>query len=150
MPFTTVDKIRDECGFGENTNIEDSVFESYQTEANAQIVSIVASRYALPSVSALWDSDPGKITLGLIEKLLTAGMMLNKEFPWDETEEESDGNTKIERAENMLKQIADWSLRLLFADGSEVSPLPTGGTGAESKLVGTNFDCKDFKESPEW
>lgn len=148
--FTTVAKIRDECGFSENTNINDSVFEWYQTEANAHILSVVASRYSLVSVSALWSSDPAKITLGLIEKLLTAGMMLNKEFPGDETEEESDGNTKIDRGDNMLKQIADGSLRLLLADGSEVSPLSTGGTWSSSVLVCTDFTNKDFPEKPQW
>lgn len=77
-------------------------------------------------------------------------MVMNKEFPWDETEESRSGNVHIERADNMLKQIADGTLRLLFASGAECPQLSTSGRSGNSRLVTTNFEDKDFPENPKW
>lgn len=45
--FSTVAKIRTDSGFAENSNIADEVFSSYQEEANAHILSVVAGRYVI-------------------------------------------------------------------------------------------------------
>ena len=55
----TVAKIREDSGFAENSNIADEVFSSYQEEAYAHIISIVASRYTIQGgISTLVDADP--------------------------------------------------------------------------------------------
>lgn len=151
MAFSTVEKIRTDSGFAENSNIADEVFSSYQEEAYAHIISIVASRYTIQGgISTLVDADPWHKVLALIERLLTAGMVMNKEFPWDETEESRKGNAHIDRADNMLKQIADGTLRLLFSSGAECPQLSASGRSGNSRLVATNFEDKDFPESPQW
>ncbi len=50
----------------------------------------------------------------------------------------------------MLKQIADGTLRLLFASGAECPQLSTSGRSGNSRLVATNFEDKDFPENPQW
>lgn len=57
--FSTVAKIRTDSGFAENSNIADEVFSSYQEEANAHILSVVAGRYVIQGgISALVEADP--------------------------------------------------------------------------------------------
>lgn len=149
--FSTVEAIRIDAGIEDNANIEDTTVESYQIEANATIVSAISSRYRLDSVNTLVEeTDPGFLLLATIERLISAGMILNKEFPGDETEEESKGNKKIERGDAMLEKIIAWEMRLLFADGTEVAALGSDGVGGNSRIVTDNFECRDFPENPKW
>ena len=104
--FSTVAAIRKDAGLEFNTtNITNATIEGYQSEAYAVIISAVASRYTLDSVGDLVEADPGYLILRNAERLIAAGMLLNKEFPGDETEEESKGNQKIDRGDKILEQI---------------------------------------------
>ena len=95
--FSTVKAIRKDAGLEFNTNIVDETIEGYQKEAYAVIISSVAARYRLDSISTLVIADPGYLMLQNVERLIAAGMILNKEFPGDETEDNSKGNEKIDR-----------------------------------------------------
>ncbi len=103
------------------TNIEDTLLDKYHKEATSQIDSKISILYALPL-------NPVPDLIKLIEKKLTAGLLLDKEYSVGEEEAENTrGRRWIKWAEEKLQMIVDKNLLLLDAT-NEILPQKTAGT----------------------
>jgi len=117
ITYTTTQKVRDEAWFTNNTNITDTNIDDYRIQANGRINTIIGQKYTLPLSSSLLANSPAAWLLDLIEKLLAAGYLLWKEYWPDAEGTDKDGISRINRAEDMLKQILTGELKLIDNTG---------------------------------
>lgn len=113
--YTSVYKIRVESGFEKNPYIGSDLVDRYRIEAEAQAEGSIAQAYQLPfsSVPRIFQH---------IVTLLSAGLLLSKEYGLEaDVEVSKTGQRKIDRAEELLKKIADSSILLIGEDGTELS-----------------------------
>lgn len=141
--YTTTAKVRDEAGFKNNTNILDANIDDFRTQANGRIQTIIGQKYTLPLSSSLLTNSPAAWLLDLIEKLLAAWYLLWKEYGADAEGTDKDGVPRINRAEDMLKQILTWELKLLDNAGGSFDT--TGGQ--ENTISGYPLNSTDRKFS---
>lgn len=78
--YTTTEKIRDEAGFKNNTNITDSQIDGYRIQSNGRLNTMVGQKYSLPLSPSQLSASPAAALLDLIEMLLAAGLLLDKEY----------------------------------------------------------------------
>ncbi len=85
MTFTTTEIVRSEAGFVTNANIPDSKITEYREEAYAHILGVVAATYDVSQFTGDLRTDSQASTrLGLVERYMAAGLLLNKEYGNDD------------------------------------------------------------------
>ena len=132
MAYEELDNIRDEAGFTGNANVTDPKITAYQSAATSHIDGIISRIYTLPL------SDVPEIIV-LIERKLAAGHLLLDEYGEQADGTSKDGNSKVEWAEEMLKQIEEGVIRLLDEDSTllpqselvTMKGLPNNNTGED-------------------
>jgi len=113
--YTTIYRIKDEAGFGDNPYISDETVGDYRLEAENEINSMISTVYSVPL-----SSTPRLITH--ITTLLAGGLLLSKEYGLEaDVEVSKTGQRKIDRANSLLAKIQDGSLTLQDSDGNKIS-----------------------------
>ncbi len=141
--YTTTQKIRDEAWFTNNTNIWDAQIDGYRIQANGRLNTMVGQKYSLPLNPSQLSASPAAALLDLIEMLLAAGLLLDKEYWEDAAGTDKYWPAKIKRAEDMMAQILSGEIKLLDNAGGSFD---TWG-GQELKISGYPTDSADRKFS---
>jgi phage gp36-like protein len=129
--YTTADDVRLECGFVDNTDIDDTVIEQYITEAHADILGILATNFditLLDESNVNFDGSVAHQVLKNIEKYLTSGNLLLKEYGVSIGDNKNeDARARIEKAKKMLDKIAKGEMQLPLNDGEVAVFAPSTG-----------------------
>jgi len=113
--YTSIYKIRVEAGFQNNAYIGSDLIDRYRYEAEAQAEGEVVGVYQLPF------SSPPKIFQHIIT-LLAAGLLISKEYGLEsDIDISKTGQSKIDRAEELLGKIKDGKILLVGEDSNELS-----------------------------
>lgn len=86
MIYTGINIIREESGFTNNDDIVDETIQEYVNEANGYIRGVVASVYDVSEMEsdASFKTSQAFQYLRMCERLLAAGLLMNKEYGNDE------------------------------------------------------------------
>lgn len=117
--FTTVDDIRSEAGFDNNCNVDDTLIEKYGDRAHGIILSKIALRYNLTTITENFTGSQAEELLIAIEELLSAGYLLRKEYGPDALDADKDGGRKINEAMELLDKISSGEIPLIDSNNSE-------------------------------
>lgn len=135
--YTSIFKIKSEAGFEDNDFISSEIAGRYRDEAQAQVDGTVVMTYSLP-----FSSIPKLITH--ITTLLAAGLLLKKEYGvTNDTDISQSGQSKIERAEELLRKIVEGELLLVDSSGSTLSKK------SSAKVSGSNTYSSTKKDKGE-
>ena len=144
--YSTVEKVRREAWLEWNTNISDAEIESYMEEATAKILSYISGRYNISNLTwADFTGSQASTMLDLIEKLISAWMIMNSQNPGYESDGDRLGNWKILRWDTMLEDIISWKLKLLKVNGSEFALTADNSSGGYSYLPDVESTDDTFK-----
>jgi hypothetical protein len=71
--FATIEEVRQESGFNYETNVSDETIENYLIQANAELLSYVATIYDVKNFTgSLFDNSSAKRFLSRLETLLAS------------------------------------------------------------------------------
>jgi len=113
--YTSIYKIRVEAGFQNNAFIGSDLIDRYRYEAEAQAEGEVIGVYQLP-----FSSTPRLFQH--IVTLLAAGLLISKEYGLEsDIDVSKTGQSKIDRAEELLGKIKDGKIILIGEDSTELS-----------------------------
>ena len=132
--YTSIYKIKDEAGFKNNTFIGSDLIDRYRTEAEALSESAIAIIYQLPLASA------PRIFQHIVT-LYAAGLLLLKEYSLlTDTDSTKNGQKKVDRAEELLKKIADGDLILLSESNTELSKQSSNQASSSNAYNSSKYD----------
>ena len=127
--YCDMSDIREEAGFSNNDNIDESRISRIRARAEGEINASLIGRYSIPITSnTYWSDSPAQEMLRQVAMLLSAGWLLWQEYPDERGNGTSkDGLEKIKEARSILKDIRNGKLVLL---GSDNSPLTQNDTSS--------------------
>ena len=132
--YTSIYKIKDEAGFKDNSFIGSDLIDRYRTEAEALSESAIAIIYQLPLASA------PRIFQHIVT-LYAAGLLLLKEYSLlADTDSTKNGQKKVDRAEELLKKIADGNLILLSESNTELSKQSSNQASSSNAYNSSKYD----------
>ena len=118
--YTTVENVKLESGFSDNTNIADSTVERYINACDDTINGVLKKSYTLPL-----EETPALVEH--ISRLMSAGYLMLEQYGTESEGTTLDGQAKIKQANDYLAQIEKGILLLIGIDGSELAT--SGATG---------------------
>jgi len=129
--YTTTADVRREAGFTNNPNIDDNKdINGNITAAEAEINAKIVQMYNLPlSSNALFIGSDAQNLLRQVASRLAAGSVLLSQYEGAGEEASGLAVRMIKGARDILKGIADGSIKLLGSDGVEIGTSDSGGTG---------------------
>ncbi len=138
--YVSIEDIRLEAGFQNNTNLDDSVFATRRDQAEAEINGrLAAAGYTIP----LQGSNGSAYTPPLIEniaRLLSAGYVLNQDYGATTEGSTKAGNEKLKQANRLLSDIQNQNIVLLDTTGSTLvrTSQVSGWPDNTTQYVGTD------------
>lgn len=132
-----------EAGLTNNHNLKDTThYAPVIDEAHAELQGRISSRYVLAAFSTNFTGSQAEDLLGRIETLLAAGYILQREYPQEEGEN-SEGDMRIKRAQDLIDSILAGKLKLLDTNGNEFALLGSGRSGLSINTTVPAFDDAD-------
>lgn len=126
--YTTETKVRVEAGLVNNSNILDANLLDLIGEAHAEIQGRISARYQLSGFTVNFSGSQAALLLGRIETLLAAGYALQREYP-QEQGDDSEGDSRVQRALALLDAIMSGKTKLLDSNGNEYGLTGSGRSG---------------------
>lgn len=120
MAYSTVENVKLEAGFSDNTNIADNTVTRYITASDDTIDGVLSKLYTLPL-----SETPGIIEQ--ISRLMSAGYLMMEQYGTEAEGTSFDGQAKIDQAMALLKKIELGETLLVGTDGVELAT--SSGTG---------------------
>lgn len=118
--FTTVDRIRLESWFNNNSDITDNNILAYWTQANAILLWYIWSIYDISSLSwTLFTWSQAEDILSRIEELYSSGSLLMAEYWPNAYNTDKDWSIKIKEARDLCDMIVVWTIRLFDINWNE-------------------------------
>lgn len=123
MAYTTIARVRSECGFDGNTNITDALITTYLNQAHGVVNGIVAGVYNISSLAgALFTGSQAEAYLQRAEELIASGFLLIKEYGTSDTTNGAEGLRKYEEGKALLAMLsANPPVHLLDINGAQMT-----------------------------
>jgi hypothetical protein len=81
MAYSTIDQVRSESGFTNNSNITDAMITIYLNQANGVVQSFVSSIYNITTLTGTnFTGSQADLMLQRVEDLLASGYLMIKEY----------------------------------------------------------------------
>jgi hypothetical protein len=134
--YCSIDAIRKEAGFGNNPNITDNMISERRDGAESEINDTLEGLYVVPFVK------PVPATIRNIARLLTAGYLLQAEYGPVTSGTQSEGDSKLKEAHELLDRVQNKKIVLVSAATGSSMAVP--GVGGVSSWP--NVSTADAKE----
>lgn len=143
--YTDTDNVRMEAGMVNNANIDNETqIEPLIDEAHAELLGRISARYSLTAFNQNFTGSQAKDLLTRIETLLAAGYLLQREYPQEEGDN-AEGDSRIQRAMDLLDSVLGGKLKLIDSNGNEFALV---GSGRSGRSINTTVPAFDDDERP--
>jgi len=130
MAYSTIDQVRSESGFTNNSNITDAMITIYLNQANGVVQSFVSSIYNITTLTGTnFTGSQADLMLQRVEDLLASGYLMIKEYGAEWLDSDKDGYNKVDEWMSLLKMMTSGDLRLIGVDGTEFTRVNKDSAG---------------------
>ena len=141
MAYSTIDQVRSESGFTNNSNITDAMITIYLNQANGVVQSFVSSIYNITTLTGTnFTGSQADLMLQRVEDLLASGYLMIKEYGAEWLDSDKDGYNKVDEWMSLLKMMTSGDLRLIGIDGTEFTKVSKDSAGLPTGWGFTSWD----------